>query len=98
MPRTHGYSHRGQSCYGKHDWGTKGRTNVIGALLAGTLLTTALGTSNVTADLFHAWITKELLPQAPPGAVIVMDNATFHKRKDTQEAIKNANFILGSDT
>ena len=33
MPRTHGYSKIGKRCFGKHDWGGKGRTNVIGALL-----------------------------------------------------------------
>jgi hypothetical protein len=32
MPRTHGYSLKGQRCYGKHDWGAKGRMNAIGAL------------------------------------------------------------------
>ena len=39
MPRTHGYSEKGERCYGKHDWGAKGRTNVIGALLGTFLLT-----------------------------------------------------------
>ena len=34
MPRTHGYALCGQRCYGKHDWGAKGRTNVIGVLLS----------------------------------------------------------------
>jgi len=29
MPRTHGYSKVGQRCFGKHDWGAKGRTNVV---------------------------------------------------------------------
>jgi len=29
MPRTHGYSLKGQRCHGKHDWGAKGRTIVI---------------------------------------------------------------------
>ena len=33
MPRTHGYSLKGERCYGKHDWGAKGRTNAIGALV-----------------------------------------------------------------
>ena len=94
MPRTHGYAQRGQRCYGKKDWNAKGRTNVIWALIGKALLTVALCTSNVNADVFHAWVTSQLLPQAPPGAVIVMDNATFHKRSDTQEAIKNAGFIL----
>ncbi|MDZ5762236.1 IS630 family transposase domain protein [Candidatus Cyrtobacter comes] len=30
MPRT--YSLKGKRCYGKHDWGAKGRTNAIGVL------------------------------------------------------------------
>ena len=42
MPRTHGYALRGNRCYGKHDWGAKGRTNVIGALLGGALLTVSM--------------------------------------------------------
>jgi len=28
MPMTHGYSLRGHRCYGIHDWGAKGRTNL----------------------------------------------------------------------
>ena len=39
MPRTHGYALKGKRCYGRQDWGAKGRTNVIGALLRGVLLT-----------------------------------------------------------
>lgn len=39
MPRTHGYAPRGQRCEGLHDWAAKGRTNVIGALFQGLLLT-----------------------------------------------------------
>ena len=30
MPRIYGYSLREARCYGKHDWGAKGRINVIG--------------------------------------------------------------------
>ncbi|MGG2140456.1 hypothetical protein [Symbiopectobacterium sp. RP] len=35
-PRTHGYSPKGQRCFGLKNWGAKGRTNVIGALLGTT--------------------------------------------------------------
>ncbi len=41
MLRTHGYSLKGKRCYGKHDWGAKGRTNVIGALIGSTLIAIA---------------------------------------------------------
>ena len=88
MPRTHGYSHKGIRCYGTKDWQAKGRINVIGAMMGTALLCTALFQSNINSEVFHAWVTQELIPKSPKGAVVVMDNATFHKRKDTQEEIK----------
>ncbi len=94
MPRTHGYSPRGTRCYGVSDWGAKGRTNVIGAMIGTWLLTVSLFDCNINSDVFHAWTQQDLLPKLPEGAVIVMDNATFHKRQDTQAMIKNAGFIL----
>ena len=94
MPRTHGYASKGQRCFGTHDWHARGRTNVIGALIGATLLTTCLFQCNIDSDVFHSWLTKDLLPKLPPGNVIVMDNATFHKRSDTKQAIKDDNHIL----
>ncbi len=94
MPRTHGYAPKGQRCYGTRDWHAKGRTNVIGALLGATLLTIWLFSGNTNADVFHSWLTNDLLPKLPPGAVLVMDNATFHKREDIKKAVKKAGHIL----
>lgn len=94
QPRTHGYALAGQRCFGTQDWHAKGRTNVIGALLGATLLTVSMFNCNVNSDVFHSWITQDLIPKLPPNAIIVMDNATFHKRKDTQKAIANAGHIL----
>jgi len=94
MPRTHGYTPRGKRCFGVKDWQAKGRVNVIGALLGATLLTASLFDCHIDSDVFHAWTVQELLPQCPPGAVIVMDNAAFHKRHDIQQAILNAGHHL----
>jgi transposase len=94
MPRTHGYSARGTRCFGTQDWHAKGRINVIGALLGSALLTLGLFDCNVNADVFTAWIEQDLLPKLPTGVVLVMDNATFHKRKDTQNLIKQAGYEL----
>ena len=94
MPRTHGYALKGQRCLGTQDWQAKGRTNAIGALLEKALLTVGLFTVNINADIFTAWVVQDLLPKLPPKAVIVMDNATFHKRKDTQDLIKKAGHEL----
>jgi transposase len=94
MPRRYGYSPVGQRCFGKLDWGAKGRTNVIGALLSGWLLTVTLLMGNVNSDVFLTWVTQDLLPKLPSQCVIVMDNASFHKRLDIQEAIRHAGHLL----
>ena len=94
MPRTHGYSPIGWRCYGKHDWGGKDRTNVIGALLGGILIGVTLFTCNIDSDVFHDWVKFSLLPALPPASVVVLDNATFHKRRDTQKLITEAGHIL----
>lgn len=90
MPRTHGYSPKGHRCYGKHDWGAKGRTNAIGALIGSTLVAVGLLTGSVNTEVFTCWVDKILLPSIPEKSVIVMDNATFHKGKEMQLLIQEA--------
>ena len=57
-PRTHGYSDRRKRCYSHHDRHARGRINVIGALLAGVLLTVGLTEANVDAGIFNAWLQR----------------------------------------
>ena len=94
MPRTHGDSPRGKRCDGTHDGQAKGRINVIGALLGATLLTVSLFECHIDSDVFYAWTVQELLPKLPPGAVMVMDHASFHKRQDIQQALLHAAHTL----
>lgn len=94
MPRQHGYAAAGQRCYGLCDWHAKGRTNVIGALIGKVLLTVGLFQSNVNADIFYQWTVQDLLPKLPAKSVVVMDNATFHKRADIRSAIAYAGHTL----
>ena len=94
MPRTHGYSLRGERCYGSRDWHARGRQNAIGALAGSVLLTVCLFDSTVNSDVFYAWLTQDLLPKAPPASVMVMDNATFHKRDDMKAAIAQRGHVL----
>ncbi len=71
-------------CYGTHDWGAKGRTNAIGALIGSTLIAVGLVTGSVNTAVFTAWVEKCLLPGISKQSVIVMDNPTFHKGQDMQ--------------
>ncbi|MEX0447512.1 transposase [Xenorhabdus sp. SGI246] len=90
MPRLYGYSKEGLRCFGTHDWHAKGHLNVIGAIIKNTFLTLRLFSGNINADVFHAWVTQDLRPKLPNSAVIVMDNAPFHKRHDTIQAIADS--------
>ena len=94
MPRTHGYTEKGQRCYGIHDWGTRGRTNAIGALVDKDLLTVSLFDQNVNTEVFNIWIDKDLIPKLPKGSVVVMDNASFYKSHKMKDQIKLARHIL----
>ncbi len=94
MPRTHGYSLKGDRCFGVHDWGAKGRTNVIGALLGGVLLTVSLFQTTINTEVFNAWIIQDLIPKLPPNSVVVMDNATFHKGSDMVKALEDDGHTL----
>jgi transposase len=94
MPRTHGYALKGQRCYGQQDWGAKGRTNVIGALLAGSLLTISLFQTTINTDIFTGWIEQDLIPKLPPNSVVVMDNAAFHKGDAMKQSLQNAGHTL----
>ena len=94
MPRTRGYAARGLRCTGLKDWHARGRVNVIGALLAGALLSAGLTASNVDADIFNLWLGRDLLPKLPPAAVLVLDNASFHKRSDTEKLIAGTGHTL----
>ena len=93
-PREKGYSQKGEKCYGCKDWHAKGRVNVIGAITNFKFLNVCLFDCNINADVFHAWLTQELFPVLATNLVIVLDNATFHKRNDTLSAVQEQGHTL----
>jgi transposase len=40
------------------------------------------------------WLSDDLIPKLPPASVLVMDRATFHRRSDTEDAIKATGHTL----
>ena len=94
MPRLYGYAAKGSRCFGTHDWGAKGRTNAIGALLLGTLLTVSLFQTNINTEIFNRWIIEDLIPKLPPRSIVILDNATFHKCVAMQKTIEDAGHTL----
>ena len=86
--RPKGYASKGKPCLGQYNWQLKNQTNAIGAIHNNKLFGVGLYDCSVNSDLFHSWVEQLLLPHLPKNSVIVMDNATFHKRKDTTELIE----------
>ncbi len=58
------------------------------------LFTVSLFTGTMKSDVFYQWVVDDLLPKLPENAVVIMDNASFHKRADIQTAITDARFTL----
>jgi transposase len=77
-----------------HDWGAKGRTNVIGAMIGKTLLTVGLFNGSINTEIFDAWVIQDLIPKLPPQSVVVMDNATFHQGQTMKNALEDAGHSL----
>jgi hypothetical protein len=70
IPRIHGYSIKGKRCYGIHNWGAKGRTNAIGALIGHTLFAIELLPRSVNTDVFTRWVEQILLSALPNKALL----------------------------
>ena len=92
--RPHGYSNKGQKCFGEYNWQLKNQTNAIGAIYNNQLFAVGLYDCSVNSDVFHSWVSQLLLPNLPKNSVVVMDNATFHKRQDIQELIEDAEHTI----
>jgi transposase len=56
------------------------RTNIIGALWGEKHIAMQCYEHSTTSAFFEDWFEFELIPLLPTGAVIVMDNASFHRK------------------
>ena len=57
-------------------------------------ITVTLFSGSINSHVFFAWLTQDLIPKLPKNSVVVMDNASFHKRANIAQAILEAGHIL----
>ena len=79
--RQYGYSKRGQPIIGKVYGRKIFRTNLVAGLANGKIVAPKLYRENTSHLLFENWFEKELLPQVKKKSIIVLDNATFHRKQ-----------------
>ena len=92
--RNGGHRTKGQRCCASRDRHARGRANAIGAITDFKLFNVSLFDTYINADVFYAWVTKELIPNTPKHSVIVPDNASFHKGNGAMQAIRQAGHTL----
>jgi len=57
------------------------RTNIIGALWGKKHIAMQCYEHSTTAAFFEDWFEFELIPLLPENALVIMDNAAFHRKK-----------------
>ena len=71
------------------------RTNIVAGLLNGKIIGEMLYKTNMNSELFEPYFENIFLPQIPKQSVIIMDNATFHRKNKLRELVKKHEcFIL----
>lgn len=78
--REYGYAPRGEPVYGKISGKKFKRTNIVAAKNCGRLVAPMLYGGTTDAILFEHWFVHALLKTIPKYSVIVLDNASFHRK------------------
>ena len=92
--REYGYSKRGVPIPGKISGRKYQRVGIVAAQLNGRLMCAMQYQGIMDSQFFEAWFEKMLLPCLPSGTVIVMDNATFHRKKQLIALTQSCGFRL----
>ena len=88
--RQYGRALRGEKVYGEVRGRKFERVSIVAGQNGREILSPLQFTGVMNAMLFEEWFAKHLLPASPEGAVIIMDNASFHRKKQLN--------ILASET
>jgi len=94
LHRTHGWSKRGTQLIGMVSGRKFKRIGIVAAQMDGTILSPLQYEGTMDSSLFETWFESCLLPSLPENAVIVMDNASFHRKSKLYPLARQAGFCL----
>ena len=57
------------------------RTSIVAGQLGQEIIAPLQNSGTVNEDFFEIWFEEHLLPKVPQDAVIILDNASFHRKK-----------------
>ena len=78
--REYGYAPRGEKIFGKVAGRKYARTNPVAARVGDRLIAPMYYNRNTDSTVFELWFERQLTPLLRPGDVVIMDNASFHRK------------------
>ena len=87
----YGYGEKGKRVLGIRTSKKSKRINLISAIRNNELFATMIFEGNNDQHLFIEWIKKILSPVFPKNAILILDNARYHKTKDVLKTFKDEN-------
>lgn len=94
MHREYGYAPIGEKVFGTVSGKKFRRTNIIAAKIGKEIISPMQYNTTMNSELFEAWFEKSLLPYLEKDVTIVMDNASFHRKKNLYKVAKKYGFNL----
>jgi len=70
------------------------RVGIVAAKIGKSIIEPLKYEGTMDSTLFEAWFETRLLPGLPAGTLIVMDNASFHRKKRLYSLASQANLRL----
>lgn len=83
--REYGYAPRGEQVFGVVSGLKYGRTNLVAARVGNHLIAPKDYKQNTNSEIFEDWYEKDLMPKLSEGQVVIMDNASFHRKEKLRE-------------
>jgi transposase len=90
LRREYARAPKGALVYGATTGLRYARESFIAAKCGSCILSPFCYQGTCDTALFNVWLQDFLIPELKPGQVVIMDNASFHKSKDSQRLIEQA--------
>jgi transposase len=88
--REYGRAPKGERIYAAVAGKRRERTSIIAASQQGKLVAPLVFQGSCNTEVVDAYFEQVLLPELPPGSVIVLDNARFHQSPTTRRLVEAA--------
>lgn len=89
LHREYCWAQRGKNVIGYVSGKKYRRTGIVAALMGNNIISPLQFDGTMNSELFEIWFESRLLRELPKNSVIVMDNASFHRKSRLVELVEN---------